>query len=695
VITPMDQEKTANRPFTICFLLVALAWGCLADERTALSVIETESIPPQSGKQRLLQLMEMEVTTVSRTESTVGESAAAVFVITAEMIRRSGATTIPELFRMVPGLNVARIDGNKWAINARGFNDRFANKLLVQIDGRTLYNVLFSGTYWDTVNYPLEDIERIEVIRGPGASVWGANAVNGVINIITKSSRDTQGGLGVAGGGTEERGFGTFRYGDQVKENVTSRVYGSYFNRDEQYAVAGNADDAWWGGGAGARIDWNATDRDLVTVQGDYARTEAGRRDTRPQITAPFLFTNVEDEVTREGNLLGRWTRRLQDDSRWTLQAYWDRFERDSGNEILISQYDIFDLDFQHQFAWNEGQQIVYGFGYRFVDSSRRESFDDGFTFGFDDLTRRTHLFSFFLQDEITLVPDRLRVLLGSKLEHNDHSGFEVQPTTRLTWTPTRKQMVWCAVSRAVRTPSINEDNSRLTYLPFSGTSTFLQSQPSPEMEAEDLLAYELGYRAQATDRFSFDLALFYNDYRNLRSTRTEAPMAGPGGTTLIPLFFDNELRGETVGIEPAVKWQLTDWWQLYAAYSYLQMQLHRSDDMPASVEAPEGQSPRQQLFLQSSWTLPAHIELDLMGRFVDRLSGFDPTGGPNANDSVDRYVSFDVRVAWRPNHNLEVAVVGQNMLDDHHQEFGTNPFIRSPIVEIQRSIYGKITWRF
>ncbi len=651
---------------------------------------------PRLAPLGLEKLMEMEVTTVTRTASTVGQSAAAVHVITQEDIRRSGATNIAEILRRVPGINVARIDNNKWAISARGFTERFGNKLLVQIDGRTVYNPVFTGVFWDVVDYPIEDIERIEIVRGPGASVWGSNAVNGVINIITRSSRETQRGLVTAGGGTEEHGFGTMRYGGTPRDDMTYRVYAKGFNRDEQFFMDGDPHDHWWGTSAGIRFDLQPTAKDLVTVQGDYIRSAADRRDERPMTTPPFRFLNLENETTDDGNILGRWTRQLSEDSSVSVQAYWERFKRTSSNRIQYLLYDLYDVDLQHQFRFGERQKITYGFGYRLIDSRRRPSEQDiGFVLNYDDLTRHTQLFSAFVQNEISLVPDKLTLLLGSKFENNDHSGFEVQPTVRLLWSPTTWQSVWAAVSRAVRTPSIGEDDAILTLLPQRGTTTFLQFQPSPDLESEEVWAYELGYRMQASDQLSFDLALFYNDYDDLRSTTTAAPFAGPNGTTLIPVLFQNMVWAETYGMELATDWRITEWWKVYAAYTFLRMQLHRGEGLPASAEAAEGQSPHNQVYLQSSWDIAKNWEFDLIGRFVDSLSGFNPAGTPGTSDRIPSYFTMDARLGWTPRKNLSLEIVGQNLLDDHHPEFGTSPLILSPEVEIQRGMYGKVTWKF
>lgn len=661
-------------------------------------------LPPRLAPLGLEKLMEMEVTTVTRTASTVGESAAAVHVITQEDIRRSGATTIPELFRRVPGTNVARIDGNKWAIGVRGFNARFQDKLLVQVDGRSVYNPLFSGVYWDAVDYPLEDIERIEVIRGPGASVWGANAVNGVINIVTKSAWDTQGGLLSAGGGTEEHGFGTVRYGGMAASDLAYRIYAKGFSRDKQFAVTEDTEDDWWGSSAGTRLDWQPTDRDTATFDAAYLRSVAGRRDLRPTtdpasvatvggLSFPNAFVNIENEITDAAHLLGRWTRTVDTDNSWSVQAYWTYFFREVENLQLNLHWNIFDVDFQHQFPLGERQKLVYGAGYRFTDSFAGSSGrDEGFATSYEPANRKLHLFSAFLQDQIALVPEKLEFTLGSKFEHNEFTGFEVQPTARLLWTPTPRQSGWAAASRAVRTPNVFEDTTRSTVLPSAGP-IFPQIRGNRELESEEVWAYELGHRVQMRDNLFFDTALFYNDYHNLRVSVPGALITGP--PDILPLTFDNGMNAETYGAELGADWRPAPWWRLYGAYTWLKMELHRRAGLAASTEAAEGQSPEQQVYLQSSFDLPHHVELDLIGRWVDRLTGFNPGGAPGVANEIPSYFAFDARVAWRARKNLALSIVGQNLTDSHHPESGTSPFIRSPLVEIRRSVYGKVTWYF
>lgn len=690
---PLGQR--ARLPAPVCLVLImslALAAEMGQGAEPSSTILPN---PSELGDLEFDQLSQLKVTSVTRQESTVQQSAAAVFVITPDLIQRSGATTFPELFRMVPGMNVARIDNNKWAVSARGFNDRFGGKLLVQVDGRTIYNPIFSGVYWDAADYPLEDIERIEVIRGPGASVWGANAVNGVINIVTKSAKETQGGLLSSGGGTEERGFGVFRYGGKINESLFYRVYGKGFDRDEQFSRQGNPRDGWQGASGGLRLDWHPGDRDTVTVQGGYLYSAAGRMDLRPRASPPFFYQNAEKDSSQSGNILGRWSHQINEDSNWTLQLYWDRVHRTSDRGIVDLQWDTYDADFNHQFSLGTRNKFIYGFGYRLIDAFTRDStLDNGFAVAWPQPARALQLFSTFAQDEISLIEDQLSLTLGSKLEHNDMTGFEIQPTARLLWTPTQRQTVWAAVSRAARTPTFLEDKARIKTITTPGSKNLLEIRGNAGIESEDSLAYDLGYRLQATERLSFDLAVFYNVYDDLIGGVRGTPEPNPP-IVIIPVNRANILDGETYGLELGTTWHISDGWRLSGAYTVLKMNLHRASGLPPSVEAAEGQSPRQQVSLQSNWDLSRNVQFDLMGRFVDRLQGFNPGGAAGVSDVVSEYFSLDARLSWRPRQNLEFSLVGQNLLDNHHPEFGTSPVVKSPLVEIERSVYGKVTWRF
>jgi iron complex outermembrane receptor protein len=650
--------------------------------------LQAQRRPPDLTELSLEELMNLEVTTVARKEQKLSEAAAAIFVITQEDIRRSGATHIPEALRMVPGLDVARIDANKWAITARGLNARFANKLLVLVDGRSVYNPLFSGVYWDVQDPLLSDVERIEVIRGPAGTLWGANAVNGVINIITKSAKDTQGGLVNAGGGNEERGFGDVRYGGKLG-GAYYRVYAKYFNEDNFATASGqDAHDAWDVGRGGFRVDWDIAYHDSLTVQGDYYRGDFGDQVTIPSLAPPFEQTIVGDFPMVGGNFLGRWKHLFSDTSGMALQFYYDRTERKDAVHREIR--DTLDLEFQHRFALGRRQEIVWGLGYRFtVDDLRGSAF-----VSFDPASRADHLFSAFVQNELTLVDRRLRLTLGSKFEHNDYTGFEVQPNARLLWTPGGPHTIWAAVSRAVRTPSRFEDDVRVTLAAFPGPSP---ACPAPlcevvafgdrDVKAESLLAYEVGYRVLPTPWLSLDLAAFYNIYDDLRTSEPGVPFfesRPPAPRLVFPFRTANRMDGEIYGVELATNWAVTDRWRLGLGYSWLQVQLHRDpSSSDAAAENAEGDSPEHQFKVRSYLDLPYRLQFDVALYYVDKL----------ANRQVPSYTRVDARLAWHPTEALEVSLGLQNLFDDRHREFGPSLLVNP--TEIERSVYGKITWRF
>jgi iron complex outermembrane receptor protein len=670
---------------------------CGAGVTSAVDPPATSTPAPLSGVS-LEELMNVRVTTVTREESTVRQSPAAIFVVTSEMIHRSGATNIPEALRMVPGLEVAHIDSSKWGVAARGFNTRFANKLLVQVDGRTVYTPINGGVYWDTVDYVLEDIDRIEVIRGPGASVWGANAVNGIINIITKSAKETQGVLVTAGGGTEERAFTNFRFGGMVGDNLYYRIYGKWLEHDRGFNLDGDARDDWRTGRFGFRLDWKPGTDDTVTFQGDYYHSMLGRRDFRPAPDAPptYIRMNTEDEEPLGGDVLVRWTHQLGRDSNWVLQAYYDHSARRGTDGSFDFSVNTFDVDFQHQFPLGDRQKLLWGLDYRLTGilwMGTAAGFDRGFAVGPDREFVQRNLFSVFLQDEIKIVENRLTLTLGSKFEHNEITGFEYQPTARLLWTPTERQSVWAAVSRAVRTPTFLENDLQLATLPLTPERPFFgRLTNNHELESEEVIAYELGYRAQATDRLSIDVALFYNRYDQLMVSRPGITTVDRAtGASILPLDTINGEDADTYGVELAATWQITDWWRLYGQYTYLAMNLHADLTLPAATRAGaelvEKQSPQNQCYVRSSWNLPGNVELDVIGRYVDNLMGFTPR--------IKSYVTMDIRLGWKPRENLEFSIVGQNLLDNHHPELGTSPLVRSPLVEVERSVYGMVSVKF
>lgn len=641
---------------------VARAWaGCFFCFGT-LHLFSAETNAPLSSATQLktLSLDELiNVTSVSKRPERLSEAASAIQVITHEEIQRSGASSIPEALRLAPNLNVAQVDSSQWAISARGFNNTIANKLLVMIDGRTVYTPLFAGVFWDVQDTMLEDIDRIEVISGPGGTVWGANAVNGVINIITRSAKDTQGALLTAGGGTDLRAFGGVRYGSRVGDNFHFRLYGKYFDRDD--TVLRNGDDGtneWWMARGGFRADWNPSNNHVLTLQGDIyegAIEAMGAYDRR-------VLASPRDTTVRGGNVLGRWTYTLSEESDMALQVYYDRTHRRIP-DIFAEDLNTLDADFQHRFPVGDWQSAMWGLGYRLMQSS----VDNSDLLALLPSDRNQQLFSAFLQDEITLIEDRLRLTLGSKFEHNDYTGFEVLPSGRLAWTPSERHTVWAAVSRAVRSPSrIDRD------LFFPSRPPFLIAG-GPDFVSETLMAYELGYRVQPQEDLSVSVAAFFNDYDEIRSLRTNESGA---------IVFANDLAGETYGAELALTYRLKDWWRVRGGYTYLHKNLFiDSGGTDLTQGTLEGNDPNHQFVLQSMIDLPGHVAFDWTFRYVDRL----PT------PHVSSYCELDVRLAWKPIRSLELAVVGQNLLDSRHAEFGPAGFRQ----EIKRGVYGKLTWTF
>lgn len=640
------------------------------------------------------ELMNLEVTSVSKKEQKLAQTPAAVYVITQEEIRRSGMTSVPELLRRVPGLDVARIDGSKYAISARGFNGRIANKLLVMIDGRSIYSPETSGVYWEVQDLMLEDIDRIEVIRGPGGTMWGANAVNGVINIITKRAQETQGGLIVAGGGTEDKGFGSTRYGGKIGDNAAYRVYGKYFNRRGLADLSGgDANDGHNALRGGGRLDWSLTDRDSLTLVGDIYHSNLRENPTAVSLAAPFAPPRNRPGEFSGGSLLGRWARVFSERSDMELQLYFDRFCRDIFE--IGGSIDTFDASFQHHVAIGKRHDIVWGLGSRLV---RHASDDDNAApYRFAPLKESSQLVSVFAQDEITLVKDKLRLVLGTKIEHLDElrdvsEEFNAEPSVRMTWTPQSHQTIWAAVSRAVRTPARSDTDIRGSIAAFpgpDGTPNILAFFGNQNFKAETVLAYEAGYRVQPNSRLAFDSAMFYNVYDRLQTFEPGAAFfeADPQPAhVIIPVVFSNLMRGKTYGVETSANLNVNKFWRVAGSYSLLRMQLHPyAESLDGdSKQATEGSSPQHQFQLHSYLRLPRNVELDASLYHVSQLR----------YSQVPSYARLDVRLGWRIGEGLELSAVGQNLLDGQYTEFsGSDAAVLTS--QIKRSAYGKLTWRF
>jgi iron complex outermembrane receptor protein len=678
--SPSPYFRRARRAGALLLAAAALVPCARAEDLPAAPVADLTSLS-------LEDLMNVEITSVSRQRQKVSQAAAAVSVISQEDIRRSGLNTIPEALRLSPGLEVARVTAGISAVSARGFNDIYANKLLVLMDGRTVYTPLFSGVYWESVDYVMQDLERIEVVRGPGATLWGANAVNGVISINTKSARDTQ-GLLVAGRGGNEEYDAAVRYGGRIDDRTFYRVYGKWRDTDN-FALADGDDahDGWESLRGGFRLDRYATDRDTFTLQGDVFTTRLGETLNVPSFVPPaFRTREVGTAPEGGGNVLGRWTHVISDTSDFALQVFYDRFT--FKDRQLSYEQNTLDADFQHRFSPVAGQEVIWGAGFRYLWDDLGASD----VMSFSPSQRDDYIASTFVQDDFTVIPERLHLIVGSKFEVNGYSGFEVQPSARVLWTPNDRNSVWLAVSRAVRTPSRFEEDGRVTFMraldPGTGLPVSAESVGNRGFASEKLWAYEIGYRVQPTAAVTLDFAAFANVYDDLRSFDAGAPAFNPTAAPpriTVPIGVNNKLSGETYGFEVAANWNVTPDWRLSAAYTFITLSLHQSSDSTdaATQAQDEGTSPRNQVQLHSYYNLIKDLELNGSVYYVENLRTGD----------VPSYVRVDANVTWRPRPGLELAVGVQNALDDRHPEFGS--VVNTVSSEVPRSVFAQLVWRY
>jgi iron complex outermembrane receptor protein len=643
---------------------------------------------PDLTDKSLEDLMNIKVTSVSKKEEKLSRAASAIFVITAEDIRRSGATNIPDLLRMVPGVDVAQINANSWAISARGFNHQFSDKLLLLIDGRTVYTPLFAGVYWDTQDVPLEDIERIEVIRGPGATVWGANAVNGVINIITKKAADTRGGLLVAGSGTQDLALGLAQYGGKIGVDASYRVFAKYLDHNHFPELTGqNGEDGWHLSHVGFRTDATLSQKDSVTFEGDLYGGSEGANFGHIVSIAPPVNENVDGiEHIPGGNILSRWNHAFSSRSDTSLQFYFDRFERDGGE--ISENRDTFDLDFQHHLALGARHDLIWGADYRHSSDDTVGTIDRAWI----PADRTLQLFGTFVQDEIVLKPDRVFLTAGAKLENNYYTGWDLDPSARVAWTPSKRHSFWAAVSRAARTPSRREEDADINIAVFpgpGGVPAALTLLGNSDEKSEHVVAYEAGYRAQPAGPFSIDIATFFNTYTDLATTETGSPflVASPAPAHFVfPLVWGNKMHGTSDGIEVSADWKVNHRWALSPGYTLLQVHLRAdvtSQDTTTAADT-EGSSPRHQAQLRSHLVLPSRFVWDVSGYFVERLPA----------QHVSSYTRLDTQFSRQLGERLELSLVGQNLLRDRHLESNDALTSVNPTL-VKRSAYAKFTWRF
>jgi iron complex outermembrane receptor protein len=650
---------------------------------TLLGAAHANATPPDLLDLKLEDLTQVTVTSVGKKAQRLDQTAAAVFVINAEDIRRSGATSLPEVLRLAPGVHVAQIDANKWSISVRGLGGRWAGQLLVLMDGRTLYSPLYGGVYWDVQDTLLADIERIEVIRGPGGTLWGANAVNGVINIITRSAADTQGGLAYVRGGSHESEAAA-RYGTSLGDSIHLRAYAkrtdhdpflqtgrpAYQNGRPLGTTGHDAHDDWSMRRAGFRLDNALAGGDRLTLQGDAY--DGDIRQTAVTV-APAAVGNalVQDTIAANGaNLLLRWQRKTAS-GELQLQAYLDQAERRAA--VLRERIDTRDIEFQQRFSLGARQEIVWGAGYRDVAFE----FDDSHTVSFRHAGHDNALYNVFVQDEIRLHPD-VALTLGGKFEHNAYTGVEPQPNARLFWQIDEHQGVWGAWSRAVRMPSRAELDFTLR-LTNVAPYTAIAFQGNPDLAAARLTAHELGWRRQLHHDLNVEATIFRYDYDDFFSLE---PLPGiPFSTTS---EFRNLMGIRSQGYELSGAWQVNPDWRLRTSYARLSIDAR---PRPGSADAYspaqiEGSGPRHQFQLHSNSRLRHDLDFDAMLYRVGRV----------ATGDIDAYTRLDLRLAWKPRRDLELSLVGRNLLDKRHFEFLGQDSVAS---DVPRSLYAQLRWHF
>jgi iron complex outermembrane receptor protein len=621
-----------------------------------LSSAHPQPVTPQDFKRLSIEeLTQVDITTVSRRVEPLAQVPSAVSVVRGEDIRRSGVTSVAEAMRLAEGVEVARANATTYAISARGFNITTANKLLVMVDGRTVYSPLFAGTFWDVLDLPLADVDRIEVIRGPGGTIWGANAVNGVVNVITKSAADTHGLRSSLTVGSEDRTIATTQYGGQAG-TADYRVYGRFRYTDAgRFSTGESAHDPVRMGRAGFRVDSDTSGSNRWLMQGEaYVGAEG--------------LADRDDTDVSGGSVMARWTHRQLNRAEFRAQVYYDHVFRHVAGQLRHS-LDTFDVDTQQHLLLGGRHDVVVGGAFRV---SRGKDIGNP-AFFFDPSVSVINIGSVFAQDEITLVPGRVALIAGTKFERNTYTGVETQPSVKLRVNPGTRHTIWGGVSRAVRLPTRFDTDLRFTN-PVTGAITLTGSR---DFESEKMLAWEGGYRSQLYDRVSLDVAAYVNTYDDLRSE--EFP-----SRPVQPIRLDNRMNATTRGIELGSNVLLAPWWRMHASYMYLH---ERFTFDPGSTDptagANEAEDPSHQFSLRSSTDLPKDLELDAAFRRIGRLP----------HPVVPAYSELDVRLGWNVGRHWTVGIVGRNLLHDRHLEFASlGSSVRE---EFERAVHVVTLWRF
>ncbi len=619
-----------------------------------------------------------EIFSLSKKKESAFDAPSATYILSSEDIRRSGATSIPEALRMVPGLQVARIDGNKWAITARGFNRQFSNKLLVMIDGRTVYTTLFSGVFWDIQDYIIEDIDRIEVVKGPGGTIWGSNAVNGVINVITKNAAQTQGVYVSQIVGNQDKSITEARYGKETANKNSYRLYVKKAVREglDKYNDKQNNKDGIKQDRSGFRYDISSIKDSEISIHGDIFSGVASK----------YYSLNTPTQNNKNshgGNLVANWNKKLSNKSSFILNGYfdYDQFKI----PVLNRSAQTLDFDFQHFYDFSKNNQFIWGVGYRQIfDKINSNSVDGKTPLKYSNNYRNDQWFSSFIQDKMALIPDKLYLTIGSKFEKNDFNGFSYQPNARIAYYPNRKQTIWASVSKSIRTPTRGESDVTIK----DADSGLVLNQGSPKFGVEQLIAYETGYRIKPNNKTSIDATTFYNQYSKLRTFEST-----PAGPTAANLGY-----GESYGFEITGKLQVANNWKLEANYDHLELNLHlkngSTDNLTIlgnsdNLENTEGQSPHNQFKIKSFYSITPKIEFDNIFYYVSGLK----KGITNTSRGIPSYFRFDTRVGYLATRNFDLSVGIQDLLNQTHSEFKKALYNNQTLVG--RTFYGKIVWQY
>ena len=646
----------------------------------------------------LEDLLNMEITTLSRKAEDFADAPAAIFVISQNDIARSGARTIPDILRMVPGMQVAQIDNSKWAVTARGANGLSANKLLVLMDGRSVYTPMTAGVVWESQDTNISDIERIEVIRGPGATMWGSNAVNGVVNIITKHSADTQGGSVNVITNDRAGSEALLRFGGQ-SENASYRFFAKAMDLPGNTDPSGiEAGDFWESVRIGTRVDWQTRNGHDMSFMGEIYDSDVGRTGVDQLLVPPYrlIANNHEDSSGGFGQL--RWGHEYSDDAGVQVLAQFVREEL--GDEFFFETRNTFEVDLQHHFSIGEKHNLIWGASWRHSN----DDVDGSFQSRLMPTSRTQRIVSAFIQDEFQ-VSEKLRVILGSKFENNTYSNrdVEIEPSIRFSYRTSDQSSVWGAISRSVRMPSRIELDSVVIgavvppgfpplNLPLPTAIGFFGN---PEFKSEKVNSYELGYRF-AGENLIFDASLFFNDSTDIRGIQLGAPMCAPDGDVLavnplciltaehivLPFIFQNDNTGESHGIELWASTEVSDWWYLQGAYTYFDSIVTISPGLTQGNFSED--SPQHQVSLRSSMDLPSDISLDLWVRYFDALE----------LKQIDAYTAMDIRLSWQPSESIELAVAGRNLIAGQHLEFTSEaPDVAPTLIDPQA--YIEFRWSF